>query len=195
MLAMSTSSYHHGDLRRALVEAAAGLMEEKGHEALSLREAARQAGVSHNAPYRHFADREALLDAVAAKGFQELAEAMVAARAREGFRGVGEAYVAFALAHPRLFQLMYSGPKGREPSDELADAMKLSEAPLKAAFEGLEGDPHATMVAAWSVVHGLAHLLIDHRLGKLAGGMSAPDLTRAVLTVAARGLMAEFRKG
>src|SRR4051812_37531896 len=136
MLATSTS-YHHGDLRRALVEAAAGLLEDKGHEALSLREAARLAGVSHNAPYRHFADRDALLNAVAANGFNELGARMAEARGSLGFRGVGEAYVAFALAHPRLFHLMFAGQKKDGPLDpELAAAMNASLKPLSSAFEG-----------------------------------------------------------
>jgi AcrR family transcriptional regulator len=193
---MSTSAYHHGDLRRALVEAAVGLLEEKGHESLSLREAARRAGVSHNAPYRHFADREALLRAVAARGFNELAGRMADARAKEGFRGVGEAYVAFALGHPKLFGLMYGRQMPADPDPELKEAMRAAEAPLRSAFEGHvpAGETNAAMLAAWSVVHGLAHLLIDQRAGGLAGDRTPAEVTRAVLNAFARGLMAELRR-
>lgn len=195
MLAVSTP-YHHGDLRRALVEAAMVQLEEQGHEALSLREAARRAGVSHNAPYRHFTDRDALLQAISAQGFNELAAKMAEARTALGFRGVGEAYVAFALARPRLFQLMFSGQKGAPATPELVEAMNAALKPLSSAFEGLvpPGETNATLLAAWSVVHGLAHLLIDARLGHLTGGMSPADLTRAVLNAFARGLMAELRR-
>ena len=189
--------YHHGDLRRALVEAAAGLLEEGGHEALSLREAARRAGVSHNAPYRHFADRDALLRAVAAGGLNQLAASMAEARAAGGFRGVGEAYVAFALARPRLFRLMFARQSEADRDDpDLAAAMQAALQPLSVTFEGLAapGETNATMLAAWSVVHGLANLLLDARVGHLTDGMSAPDLTRAVLNAFARGLMAELRR-
>src|SRR5436190_24145857 len=107
------STYHHGNLRPALLAGAAKILEKEGVTALSLREAARRAGVSHNAPYRHFADRDALLAALAAEGFQMLGEAM---RAHDG-REMGEAYVRFALAHPERFRLMFGGvlPMAKHP--------------------------------------------------------------------------------
>ena len=111
---MSTSnctrkSYHHGDLEAALIRSAGKILEKEGLDALSLREVARQAGVSHNAPYRHFAEREALLAALAAKGFEMLAQAQQAAAAKGGLRAMGEAYVLFALEHPQRFRLMFGG--------------------------------------------------------------------------------------
>src|SRR5258707_13128685 len=103
---MSTSraakrAYHHGDLPGALLRAAGKTLEKEGVEALKLREVARRAGVSHNAPYRHFAQREALLAALAAQGFEWLGAAQRKAAQAGGLRGLGEAYVGFALDHPQ----------------------------------------------------------------------------------------------
>src|SRR5256885_13335679 len=100
------STYHHRDLRAALLRAAGKRLEKQGITALSMREAARRVGVSHNAPYRHFADREALLAALAAQGFEMLGQAM---RGHAG-RAMGEAYVRFALQYPQRFRLMFGGP-------------------------------------------------------------------------------------
>src|SRR5262245_65147086 len=103
------STYHHGDLPPALLKAAGKILEKEGVGGLSLRELARRAGVSHNAPYRHFPDREALLAALAAEGFAMLGSAQREAAAAAGLRGMGEAYVRFALAHPQRFRLMFGG--------------------------------------------------------------------------------------
>src|SRR5262245_4715846 len=110
---MSTSrrakkAYHHGDLRAALLQAGGNLLEKEGLDALSLREVARRAGVSHNAPYRHFPDRDRLLAALAEEGFAELGRTLAEAGKR-GPRERGEAYVGFALAHPQRFRLMFGG--------------------------------------------------------------------------------------
>ncbi|NWG45710.1 MAG: TetR/AcrR family transcriptional regulator [Alphaproteobacteria bacterium] len=105
--------YHHGNLRAALIEAAAIILETEGLSALSLRAAARRAGVSQTAPYRHFADREALLVAVAMEGFHMLAEDLdtaslpIAGSDRETVVQIGAAYARFATAHPGRFQLMF----------------------------------------------------------------------------------------
>ena len=102
------TAYHHGDLRRALLEASLALIDESGIGALSLREAARKAGVSHNAPYHHFKDRGSLLAALAEEGFAQLAADMTAARAaapdaRTRLEACGQAYVRFALNSPARF--------------------------------------------------------------------------------------------
>src|ERR1700716_321467 len=103
---MSTSpSYHHGDLKAALLQTAGETLEKQGLALISLRETARRAGVSHNAPYRHFPDREALLAALAAEGFAMLGERL---RDQPG-RVMGEAYVRFALEQPQRFRLMFGG--------------------------------------------------------------------------------------
>ena len=154
MWAMST--YHHGDLPAALLRAAAKTLEKRGPAALSLRETARRAGVSHNAPYRHFPDREALLAALAAEGFGMLGERL---RGQPG-RAMGEAYVRFALEQPQRFRLMFGGllPMAKYP--ELRAAAQGAHQALVEAFKELPR-PELAAAAAWSLVHGLSHLLLD----------------------------------
>jgi AcrR family transcriptional regulator len=141
------TTYHHGDLRAAILEAAARMIEKQGVEALSVREAARRAGVSHNAPYRHFPDREALMAALAAQGFGELRTAL------EGRSGqqLGEAYVRFALEHPQRFRLMFAAGSERVGFQER----------FAAVFGELGAGASLAGAAAWSLVHGLAMLLLD----------------------------------
>src|SRR4051812_36803257 len=98
-------TYHHGNLRPALLRAASKTLEKEGAGALSLRDLARRAGVSHNAPYRHFRDRDSLLAAIATEGFRQLGDAL---RGRAG-KEMGAAYVRFALEHPQQFRLMFGG--------------------------------------------------------------------------------------
>lgn len=175
-------SYHHGDLRQALVQAAGELLEKHGLAALSLREAARRAGVSHNAPYRHFPDREALLAAVAAQGYARLGETLRDA-ARRGERDMGEAYVRFALARPHLYRLMFGGML------QIADHPELRQHALRAyegltdAFSAVGGERRAEVAAAaWSLVHGLASLLLaDHFPRAASEGRSTESFVRAVL--------------
>jgi AcrR family transcriptional regulator len=123
--------------------------------------------VSHNAPYRHFPDRESLLAALAAEGFGMLARAQREAAAASGLRGMGEAYVRFAIAHPQRFQLMFGGVV------QIAKHPELREVATR-TFEGLSGALAAhtlgargasdASIAAWALVHGLAHLLMDERI-------------------------------
>src|SRR5205809_439421 len=107
------ASYHHGDLRRTLIDASLALVEEEGIGALSLREVARKAGVTHNAPYHHFPDRGALLAAIAEEGFGRLAQETAAARAAvpddplARLTACGQAYVRFAIASPAHFRVMF----------------------------------------------------------------------------------------
>lgn len=151
------STYHHGDLRRALLRAAGKRLEKQGIAALSLREAARRTRVSHNAPYRHFADREALLAALAAQGFGMLGQAM---HGQTG-RGMGEAYVRFALQHPQRFRLMFGGQIALEKHPQLRAAASGAFDQLQTAFSGYGGDARSAAVASWSLVHGLCHLILD----------------------------------
>lgn len=145
------STYHHSDLPKAVLRTAAQILEKEGLEALSVREVARRAGVSHNAPYRHFPDREKLLEALAAEGFELLGEALASRPRRE----MGEAYVEFALAHPQRFRLMFGGLV--KPANREARAYES----LQKAFADLgEHAPYAA-AAAWALVHGLSHLLLD----------------------------------
>ena len=159
------STYHHGDLPAALLRAAGHTLEKRGIGALSLRDTARQAGVSHNAPYRHFSDREALLAALAAEGFATLGEHLRGKPARE----MGEAYVRFALERPQRFRLMFGGVLPLAKYPELRTAAASAHQALVAAFGELPR-PELAAAAAWSLVHGLAHLLLDvHFAGKDSG--------------------------
>src|SRR5688572_2987442 len=129
----SVSTYHHGDLRSTLLRAADEIFEKEGLAALSLREAARRAGVSHNAPYRHFPDRDSLLAALAAEGFALLGGEL--AKRPEGEMGIG--YVQFALAHPQRFRLMFGGQLKFDEYPELRAAGEDSYSKLQKAFESL----------------------------------------------------------
>src|SRR5882762_8879130 len=151
------STYHHRDLRTALLRAAGKRFEKQGITSLSVREAARRVGVSHNAPYRHFADREALLAALAAQGFEMLGQAM---RGQTG-RGMGEAYVRFALQYPQRFRLMFGGQVALEKYPRLRAAASSAFDQLQAAFSGYAVEPRVAAAAAWSLVHGLSHLILD----------------------------------
>jgi AcrR family transcriptional regulator len=154
------STYHHGDLRKAVLAAAGKLIEREGLAGLSVREAARGAGVSHNAPYRHFPDRDALLAALAAEGFTELKESLGSRSGRE----VGEAYVRFALAHPQRFRLMFGGLIALDRYPELRAQAHATRERLAGAFAGLGPEAQFAAAAAWSLVHGLAHLILDGHL-------------------------------
>jgi AcrR family transcriptional regulator len=127
------------------------MMEKEGLTALSMREVARRAGVSHNAPYRHFPDRESLLAALAAEGFEQLGDALQSRPRRE----MGGAYVEFALAHPERFRLMFGGLAKLEHRDRRA-----YEGLLR-SFADLGEDAQYAAAAAWALVHGLSHLLLD----------------------------------
>jgi AcrR family transcriptional regulator len=149
---MSTSSsYHHGDLRQAVLQKAGEILEKEGLESLSLREVARRAGVSHNAPYRHFPDRDSLLAALVEEGFQMLGEALKKRPRQE----MGEAYVEFALARPARFRLMFGGHVKLEKRERGAYEG------LMASFADLGEDAQYAAAAAWAMVHGLSHLLLD----------------------------------
>jgi AcrR family transcriptional regulator len=154
---MATSSYHHGDLRIALLRAAGEILEEQGVAALSLREAARRAGVSHNAPYRHFPARDQLLAALAAEGFRWLNEKL--GKPPEGNIGLG--YVEFALAHPHRYRLMFGGQLRFEEHAELRGQAEANYATLERTFKDLGADAPVAAAAAWSLVHGLASLFLD----------------------------------
>ncbi|WP_200845386.1 TetR/AcrR family transcriptional regulator [Roseomonas sp. 18066] len=152
---MSTSkeAYHHGELRPALLAAAEALLVAEGPAGLSLRAVARGAGVSHNAPYRHFASREALLAALAAEGFSRLAAAL---RAAPGLAGQGRAYLDFAAAHPALYRLMF----GAELRAGSHPALKLAAGEAFSVLSGVAAD-RAGALAAWALVHGIAGLRAD----------------------------------
>ncbi len=172
------SSYHHGNLRRALLDAALKLVERKGPEALTLRAAARLAGVSQAAPYRHFPDKGALLAAIAEEGFRTLTNEMrqaiapLAGDSLRQFRTLGVTYVTFATSHPSHFRVMF----GREISDRSTYPLLREAAAetLGLLVEGItecqrsgvvrQGDPQDLAISACSAVHGLSALLVNGRL-------------------------------
>jgi AcrR family transcriptional regulator len=188
-------TYHHGDLKNALLEAGRALLAEGGTPALSLREAARRAGVSHAAPYRHFASREALLAAIAEGGFAALAAELERAAARgrtplERLRRMGEGYVGFALAHPAEVQTMFGafqGDPGAWPPGLPAAAQRAfgllvgAVAAAQEAGQVAGRDPLPGAVAAWSAVHGVALLLLQN--GLAVAGFGKGDAGRAASTV------------
>jgi AcrR family transcriptional regulator len=195
-MSVHRDGYHHGDLRNALVASAVRLIETSGTSSFSLREAAREVGVSANAAYRHFDDKSALMTAVAAFGFRQLATQMVGAMASAAggrakgpasvarFKAVGRAYVEFAVAHPELFRVMFGecGAECRkaEPGDDATeDPWSLLGKSLDALVaDGLlaaERRPGAEL-KAWSVVHGFASLALDG----LASMPTAADRARAL---------------
>ena len=194
--------YHHGDLRQALVDAAIGLLREGGVSALTLRAAARKAGVSQAAPYRHFADHADLLAAVAADGFTRMREVMIqAARSatspREGLRGLARAYVKFGIRHPAEYRVMFGAETaGRGRFPEL-DAKSISVYQMLVdGIIGLQqlglvrpGDPMGIALTAWSTMHGLVTLVLD---GRAPFDDQRPGLTPALeeqVTVATELLM------
>ena len=167
---MNRASYHHGDLRAALVEEALGLIERGSLEDLSLREVARNAGVSATAVYRHFPSKEDLLKAVAHEGLALLGEQQRKAAARvdgsEAFAQTGRAYVRFALTHPNLFRLIFSQMPGHMRPDsgspEGSPAWLLRHHLSKALGPKASGDQvFVAVLRAWSLVHGLSMLILD----------------------------------
>ena len=180
------SPYHHGDLREALVATGLAILEEGGDpSALSLREAARRAGVSAMAPYRHFADKDALLAAVATKGFERLRAALrMADEARdeaEALVGQGIAYIAFARANPALFRLMFGTPPGVKP-EELTAAGAAAYAVMADRVAALAPPDEARERAlqCWATAHGLAALTVDGRLDRFG---DPEPLARSVLSL------------
>jgi len=170
---MSTSDseprYHHGDLRRALVAGGLVLLEERGAAALGLREIARLVGVSAAAPYRHFADRKALLEAVAAEGFRDFTRAM--SKAAEGVAEDGQlaamafGYVRFALDQPALFRLMFSAELHPYRDPELKEQADAAYATIAvAAAREDKSAPGEVAVMCWGFVHGLAMLVLEEQI-------------------------------
>jgi AcrR family transcriptional regulator len=186
----SSTGYHHGDLRAACLRAAMELLEDDGAAGLSVRAVARRAGVSPGAPYRHYADRDALVSAVAAEGYRELAGCLSAAHPSpstpEDLAAVAVAYVQFALEHRALFRTMFSDPCDGDSSERVAATTAIAEyvgALVRRAFHGV--DPDALSTALWAVVHGLAFLYLDGKLDNSTPQAVADRVRAAVLALVA----------
>ena len=195
-------SYHHGDLRRALLSSALEILAEGGVAGLSLRAAARRAKVSAMAPYRHFPDKEALLAAVAEHGFRQLTARFTAAAAatpdpRAALAALGVAYVLFARDEPSLFKLMFGSSvekKSAHPGlDEAGWACfnTLRQAVATVGFFDDEPALNDVSLACWSLVHGLSALIVDGRLvDRGAGPPEAIAKRLTSLLVGALGALA-----
>lgn len=192
--------YHHGDLRRALIAAALEILHNEQAWDFTLRELARRAGVSHAAPYRHFADKQELLAEVAALGFETLRQRLLQATqqhqndSKAQLSAMGQAYVAFAVEHPAHFRLMFGSElAGEQRYPALLEAAAatrgtMTEAVRRSAEAGLFGasDPQVQALAAWSLVHGLAMLLIDRRVEPMP--VDVPALAGAITQAFVRGM-------
>ena len=191
--------YHHGALREALLAAAEVLLERHSVEALTLRGAAREAGVTHGSPAHHFGDLQGLLSELAARGFLRFSDRLRAEAAAAGphsryrILGLSRGYVGFARDSPGLFQLMFrsalldwSRPALATASAEAFTLLMEAEGQTSLAESGAA---HlATVVARWSLAHGLAMLLIDGRLEAIAEKASGPDIDSLVERVLTKSL-------
>ena len=170
--------YHHGDLRRALIDQALRTIDKRGVEGLTLRGAGEALGVSRTALYRHFSDKQSLVAAVAREGFRTLRLALIEAwgkggRNQAGFEAMGDAYLQFAVAHPAHYRVMFGRfvESGLREPQLIAEAEDAFQALVDALIELQRGggvradDPILQARFVWSVVHGIAMLTIDGQLG------------------------------
>jgi len=185
--------YHHGDLRAALIRAADELLAEQGLEGFSLRAAARRAGVSAAAPAHHFGDTAGLLSEVATLSFEELARLLQVdgtSTPVQRLRAQGIGYVRFALSHPGRFQLMFRKDRLNADHAALQEAGARASGALEATIRALRGiapgraldaDARTELLAAWSLVHGFAHLALDGKLAHMYDGATPDELLKRVL--------------
>ena len=194
-------SYHHGDLRRALLAAAEAELAEKGVEGFTLRGCAKRAGVSHAAPAHHFGDATGLLSALAAEGFERFM-ATTQARvdragstdARERLNALGLGYIDFARANPALFHLMFSSRRPDMRDEHLQKAGTAAFAQLVSYVGEVGGaDPLSSregrrqVAALWAIVHGLAHLILSRRM-KFLEGQDEAELEKDLAAIIATAL-------
>jgi AcrR family transcriptional regulator len=195
-------SYHHGNLREALVDAALDLISEKGPAGFTFAEAARQAGVSPAAPYRHYRDRDALMADVAKRGFERFEQQLSAAwndgkpSLREAFEKLGGAYLAFARKEPAYFSAMFEAGLSLSEYRELQEAGDRAFNVLRTACEALVAAmppakrPPVMMMALhiWSLSHGIASLFARGDAARRALPMSPEDLLEAAVLIYLEGL-------
>ncbi len=198
---MARESYHHGNLRQALVDATVALIQQKGPMAFTLAEAARQAGVSAAAPYRHFSGRDQLLEEVARQGFLDFAARLEAAfdggrpSALSAFLRMGEAYLGFAAARPGFYMAMFESGLSIAGNADLAAAAERAELALVRAAEALfarlppGSRPPVTMVAnhIWALSHGVVELFGRGRPGTRSP-IGAAEMLESGVLIYLRGL-------
>ena len=194
--------YHHGNLREALIQAARDLIKEKGPAGFTFAEAARSAGVSAAAPYRHFRDRDALLADVAREGFKRF-EAMLTAGWAGGrpdpltaFQNIGRAYLAFARAEPAYYAAMFESALPPDHSPDLREAGDRAFAVLRTAADAVAAQlpvknrPPALMMSLhfWSMAHGIASLFGRGDKGRRSLPMTAEELLESAMLIYLQGL-------
>lgn len=177
-------SYHHGDLKAAILAQAAELVAERGADGISLRELARAAGVSHAAPAHHFTDRRGLFTALATEGFGLLAEALTAARPR--FIDAAKAYARFALDHPGHYEVMFDKSLYDDADPDLVVAAAAAGAELNRGVGTLsdpkaKSDPEAAALAAWSLVHGFSLLWLNDAIDTAGDPIDTVERLAAML--------------
>jgi len=174
---VNQASYHHGNLRRAVLDAAIGAIEESGPAGWSLRELARRAGVSHAAPAHHFGDKTGLLTAIAVEGYTLFADTLE--RTADDFLETGLAYVRFAIDHRAYFEVMFRPELYRADDPEMIAAAERAHDVLVRGAARYSTD-RATAIASWSIVHGFASLWLSGALPDDLGD-SPEDAARPVL--------------
>lgn len=175
---MAQKTYHHGDLKNALIQAGAEIVANDGLEGLSLRKVALRAGVSHNAPYSHFPDKQSLIAAISTAGFQQLYEVLDSAAAaypkkpRKQLQQAALAYVQFALDHPDTFKIMFSGVLEKEK--DYPAFVEISQKTFQRVVDVVRACQKAgvlkskstelTAVAVWGQVHGIVSLALEGQI-------------------------------
>jgi AcrR family transcriptional regulator len=197
------TSYHHGELRQALIDAARLLISEREGNDFSLSDACRRAGVSTAAPYRHFSDKTQILSEVIAQGFVDMSNRFRMATeafppgSRDRIVAVGQVYLAFAIGEPALFRMMFS-QKPNLADDDVATvqgkacfAYVLQEVVDYCTFHRVEGDAWMIAMQLWTLVHGAASLTIDGDYAKVA-----PEIdTARMIAVGAERLLFALPQG
>jgi AcrR family transcriptional regulator len=181
-------SYHHGELRQALVDAARALVKEQGESNFSLSDACRHAGVSTAAPYRHFADKHEILAEVAAQGFVDMTARARAETnrhppgAKERIIALGHVYLSFALNEPALFRMMFGQRQSVTENEPVMVhgkeclAYVVQEVVSFCSLNQIAGDAQLIALQLWTLVHGAASLTIDGDYAKVAPGLEVETL-------------------
>ena len=194
--------YHHGSLREALIKAARELIKEKGPAGFTFADAARSAGVSPAAPYRHFRDRDALMADVAREGFERFAAMLTTGWANgkpdpvTAFHNIGKAYLAFARSEPAYYAAMFESGISPDVNPDLRAASERAFAVLRAAADQLvvllpaAGRPPALMMSLhiWSMAHGIASLFGRGDSGRRPLPMTAEELLESEVLIYLQGL-------
>lgn len=208
IVAAERSSYHHGNLRAALLEAAIEVLEQEGFAGLSLRAVARRAGVSHTAPYNHFADLQDLLAAVATEGFRRLgasieSAAAAAASPRERLLALARGYLALPSEHPALYRLMFGNeirdrsayPELVSADDAIADTARQVTADCLALSSRRSVATETASAAGWALVHGLASLLTEDQVRLPSGRTPGREFQEEIAQLFLEALIPEDALG